>query len=113
MRRVSIAVYVMALSLMLVLIMVAYVIREDRQEQETIATELDIRSRRVNEFLRTEVCERLGIRDEIQLSYLRAAYDRYVDSDPPFAEVLANAIRAIEFTRSGCLREIPDTDSGG
>ena len=68
-----------------------------------------LRGAAVNQFLRTEVCERLGVRDEIQLSYLQAAYNRYAETDPDYALVLANAIQAIEFTRRGCIQELPDT----
>ena len=48
MKRLSLAVYVMALSLMLVLLMVGYVIQEGRQHQADLAQAVREREEAVN-----------------------------------------------------------------
>ena len=112
MKRLSLAVYVMALSLMLVLLMVGYVIREARQHQAELAIAVREREEAVNTFL-SAICDRLEIRDEIQINYLQVAASRYQREDPDYADVLARAAEALQITQSGCLEEIPTTEEGG
>ena len=65
MKRISLAVYAMVLSLIVILSMVGWIVRENRAHQDELAEAVVLRGAAVNEFLRTEVCERLGVRDEI------------------------------------------------
>ena len=112
MKRISVAVYVMALSLILVMGMIGYVIRENRAHQDELAAAVEERERAVNTFL-TEICDRLSIRDDIQISYLQVASARYALEDPDYAETLARAAQALQVTQSGCLEGIPSTEEGG
>ena len=108
-------VYVSALSIILVLMLIGYTVRENRHRQAELAEQVverekveAARERSINRFLRMEVCERLELRDEIQLAYLRAALSRVAGEDSELESVVGQAIRALEITQRGCTAEIPE-----
>jgi hypothetical protein len=97
----------MGLSVALTIVVMGWAVRENRHHQIELAQASAARDLRVNQFLRDEVCERLELRDEIQISYLKAAASKYAYTDAPYAEVLLNAAQALEFTQRGCKAQIP------
>lgn len=113
MRRLTLPVYLMAVSVIAVLGLIGYTVRENYHHQQQLAAAVDERQREINRFLRVEVCDRFELRDEIHLSYLREARERYRRSDPRFSRTLADAIIALEFTQRGCVDEIPAAEGRG
>jgi hypothetical protein len=106
MKRVGWPIYVMAVSVIVTLGVLSFAINENRQHQQDIAQGIKERNASLNEFLRTEVCERLELRDEIQLSYLRFVLGT-LENTGQFYRVLEDAIFALEVTQKGCFAEIP------
>ena len=102
----------MSLSIVLVIAMLGYVIREDGNHRAELALAVQTRGEALAAYLE-ELCERLQIRDDIQISYLQAASARYAKEDPEYSETLASAAQALEITQSGCLEGIPSTEEGG
>jgi len=95
-------------SIVLSFTLVGWTVRENRVHQRELAAAVVERDKPVNKFLRTEVCDRLRIRDEIQINYLQAAARQWRPIDPAYSEVLQNAAQALEFTKEGCTSELPD-----
>ncbi len=99
-------------SLAVIVLLVGVTIRQDRQHRDDLAAAVVERNRSVNQFLR-EVCERLELRDEIQIGYLKAAAAQYDKSDPAYASVLADAAFALEITQKGCKENLPNVRPPG
>jgi hypothetical protein len=102
--RLTIPVYLIAVSVIIIVLMIGWVLREDAIHNRDLKQQQTDTLR----FLRTEVCDRLLLRDEIQIGYLTAAYLRYVDDDPEYGAQLLTAIEALKFTKDGCLDELPE-----
>ena len=109
MKRIVVPVYVMALSLILTLVVVAWTIRSGHQHQKQLEAAAAQRTADVNQSLEA-MCDRFELRDEITLSYLRVARDRYEKTDPRYSMVLADAVLALEVTQRGCRSQLPDTN---
>ena len=75
-------VYMFSASLVLIVFLIGLYLREDHLHNRELAAAVNARQLEVNQFLRTEVCDRLKIRDDIQINYLQAAVARYEASDP-------------------------------
>jgi hypothetical protein len=103
-RSIALPVYLMAFSIFASVLLVGYILRENAQHQKDL---LQQRSELI-QFLRVEVCERLLLRDEIQIQYLAAAVLRYGDDDPEYAAQLQQAVEALQFTKNGCASELPE-----
>ena len=102
----------MTLSIVVVIAMFGYVIREQGRHRAELAASVQTREENVTAYLE-ELCERLEIRDEIQVGYLQAAAARYTKSDPDYAETLSRAAEALLVSQSGCREGIPSTEEGG
>ena len=100
-------VYMLATSIATIIFLLGWTVWENHAHQDELAAAVVERQAEVNQFLRTEVCERLELRDEIQISYLKAAAARYEKADPAYAGILSNAALALQFTQSGCKRQLP------
>jgi hypothetical protein len=106
MKRVGWPIYVMAVSIIVTLGVLSFAIRANRQYQQDIAQGIADRNSSLNQFLRAEVCDRLELRDEIQLSYLRFVLGT-LERGSQFHIVLEDAIYALEVTQKGCAAGIP------
>ena len=106
-------VYMLGVSLLVIVFLVGWTLRENRQHQKDLAAAVVFRQKEVNQFLRFEVCERLEIRDSIQIQYLQAAIERYEKSDPEFANVLAGSARALLFTQEDRAANLPRVQTPG
>lgn len=107
-KRIAWPIYLLSMSMIVWLLLFGYILRQNHAHQEELAAAVAERDNDVNRFLRAEVCDRLRLRDEIQISYLRAAANKNRPTDPLYADVLEDAATAIEFTKEGCLTELPE-----
>jgi hypothetical protein len=103
-KHIAVPVYVMAASILISVLLVGYILRENAQHQKDLIQQRT----ELIQFLRVEVCERLLLRDEIQIQYLAAAVLRYQDDDPEYAAQLQTAVQALQFTKNGCASELPE-----
>jgi hypothetical protein len=103
-RHIALPVYLMAFSILASLLLVGYILHENAQHQKDLIQQRT----ELIQFLRVEVCERLLLRDEIQIRYLAAAVLRYGDDDPEYAAQLQSAVEALQFTKNGCASELPE-----
>jgi hypothetical protein len=109
-RRVTVPVYVIAISIVLAFMLVGWTVRvnyvrgqEVKKQQAAITQQQE----QTKVFLRSEVCARLLLRDEILISVLEAAAARVRRTDEDYAAILDNAILAFRFTKDGCESELP------
>ena len=100
-------VYLLAMSIVMIIFLLGWTVWENHVHQDELAAAVVTRQAEVNQFLRTEVCDRLELRDEIQISYLKAAAGKYAATDPAYSNVLSNAALALEFTQNGCKNQLP------
>ena len=100
-------VYMLGASLAIIVALSGWTIREALLHDQELQAAVVQRQAEVNQFLRTEVCERLELRDEIQIGYLKAAAAKYAVTDPVYSGILSDAAVALEFTQEGCKSQLP------
>ena len=97
-------VYVIAISVVVALVLIGYIVREETQHRK----ELRAQQAATTTFLRKEVCARLQFRDEVFANVLQASATKYATSDPDLANVFLSAIEALQFSTENCLTQLPE-----
>jgi hypothetical protein len=106
-HRVAFPIYLLASSIVLVIVMSGYVIYQDRQHAKALASLSLARQQGVNETLRG-MCDRFELRDEIFLRILEDAATRQRKlGDVDAAEALELNILALRLAQGDCLQDIP------
>ena len=108
MRRLAVSVYVFAAACCVAIALGGYTYITDLQNDRAIAALTVARQREINQFLRTQVCARIGLRDEINIAILEDARRRAIAAKRfEAAENLTGFILAIQNAQGECVANIP------
>ena len=108
MRRLAFSVYMLAAACVTAIGLGGYTYYADHQNDLALEAQVVERQREINQFLRDQVCARIGLRDEINIAILDDARRRAVAAGRfETARNLSGFIAAIQNAQGECVEEIP------